>query len=374
MNNARGFTVVEILISIVVIGLLAAISIFAWNSWQESVHQSVLRSDLTTASAQLDNDLMFNDAYPESETLVDGGRGLPKSDGTTYAYTRIAADRYCLGASSSKPGVTPLYVTNDGSIAEGECPEVPPETPPVTPPVVIAHGSDIQAVTSANCPTARTRVVDTRDNRSYWVRKMADGKCWMLTNLAYAGGGNNTNGDVKSLVLSYTQSYTSAGYVPNGSTPTVEPTPPSTSTNGSGQYGYLYSWCAAMGGQSTSACANATTPAPAPTISICPSGWRLPTGVAGGEFTALNSAINGGRGDTDHGLRTIWLGQYSGSWTGGTTGFTNQGVWGNYWSSSQSTATSALSFNYRANQVYLVGGAAVSAPKQNGNAVRCVAL
>lgn len=46
----------------------------------------------------------------------------------------------------------------------------------------------MQLITSANCPATRIRAVDARDNRTYWVQATPDGKCWMLTNLAYAGG------------------------------------------------------------------------------------------------------------------------------------------------------------------------------------------
>lgn len=77
-----------------------------------------------------------------------------------------------------------------------------------------------------------------RDNRTYWVQKLADGRCWMLTNLAYAGGGNNSYGDVKALTVGTTNSYTQPHYfIPTGANPTNEPANPSTSTTGTGQYG-----------------------------------------------------------------------------------------------------------------------------------------
>ena len=57
----------------------------------------------------------------------------------------------------------------------------------------------MQTITTASCPTSRTLALDARDNRTYWVQKLSDGKCWMLTNLAYAGGGSNTYNDVKTI-------------------------------------------------------------------------------------------------------------------------------------------------------------------------------
>lgn len=160
----------------------------------------------------------------------------------------------------------------------------------------------------------------------------------MLTNLAYAGGGTNTYGDTKSITSGTITDYTRAHYtIPaSGAGVTSGTTNPSTSTTGKGQYGYQYNWCAAMGAQtSTAACANATTPAPDPSVSICPSGWRLPTGGTSGEFMALNTAINSGSTSSDTGLRTTWLGMYAGYWYNGGPNY--NGERGMYWSSSSSS-------------------------------------
>ncbi len=233
----------------------------------------------------------------------------------------------------------------------------------------------MQRVTTANCQTDRTMAVDARDNRSYWIQKLADGKCWMLTNLAYAGGGTNTHNDTKTITLSSSgTSYTEARYyTPTGANPTTNPTQPSTDTTGGGsgvgrQYGYLYNWCAAMGAQtSTSACANATTPAPDAAVSICPSGWRLPTGTATtGDFTLLNNAVNGGLTNTDAGLRSEWLAQRSGYWY--SSGFVYQGSNAYYWSSTQYSAVNAYYLSSYSSAV----NPSNNSNKSNGFAVRCV--
>ncbi len=227
----------------------------------------------------------------------------------------------------------------------------------------------IQTITTANCPPVRTEAVDARDNRTYWIQQMGDGKCWMLTNLAYAGGGTNTYGDVKTITQTSAQSYTNAYYfIPTGANPTTSPTDPSTSTSGTGQYGYLYNWCAAMGSQtSTSACSNSTTPAPDAAVSICPSGWRLPTGVMNGEFTNLTSAVGG---TTDANLRTSWLAQRSGYWD---SVFSQQSTYGYYWSSSQNTSTAAYDMALSGTSVYPTGSSTSNLTKYNGIAVRCIA-
>jgi len=190
----------------------------------------------------------------------------------------------------------------------------------------------------------------------------------MLTNLAYAGGGTNTYTDTKTLqngtsdtAITYTEP---KYYIPSGANPTTEPTDPSTSTTGTGQYGYLYNWCAAMGGQAP-ACQNAVGSG-FTSASVCPSGWRLPTGGSTGELTALNTAVNSGSTTTDAGLRSSWLAQRSGYWFGG---FVLQSGYGAYWSSSQASATGAFYLVFDSTSV----NPADNVGKAIGRAVRCVA-
>jgi len=134
----------------------------------------------------------------------------------------------------------------------------------------------IQNITNENCPLERTMVTDARDNRTYWVRKIpnsgTEGKdlCWMETNLAYTGGGDNQFGDTMDLTEHFegsvmgndTPHWIAPALTRGGVHYTVFPTPPSLArgsekaedaeARGAGslgaQYGFLYNWCAAMGG------------------------------------------------------------------------------------------------------------------------------
>ncbi len=380
MNRAhtktRGFTIVELAVVIAVIALLATVSVVGYSAWQRDIAKDVLKADLTAATAQLKSDLNWNNTYPENEEAANGGKGLPKSKGTSYTYSRTAINRYCLIATSDQEGVPTLVVSSDDTTPrEGECP-----------------APYIQTITTATCPTTRTLAVDARDNHTYYIQKLGEGanaRCWMLTNLAYAGGGTNTyndtiptgdgtNGTLHGPDNSGSTTYTLAKYyIPTGANPTTNPTQPSTDTTGGGsgagrQYGYLYNWCAAMGAQnggpkpSTSACANATTPAPNTTVSICPANWRLPTYSPTNEFTLLNNAVNSASTTTDAGLRSEWLAQRSGYWL---NGFDYQSSVGRHWSSTQYSATSAYYLYFSGSNI----NPSVSSYKSSGYAVRCVA-
>ena len=347
---SRGFTIIELLIVIVIIGILVAITAVSYNGVTKSAKESALKSELKQASTEVEVAKAKTGNPPANASSLT----TPKN-GTLTLSTNTEQNTWCLTITPNSPNnqnIPNFNITSDtNTISEGGCPS-----------------PSIQTITKASCPITRTQVKDQRDNNSYYIQKLGN-NCWMLTNLAYAGAGNNTYNDTKSLsngTSDTATTYTEAKYyIPPGANPTTDPTEPSTSTNGTGQYGYLYNWCAAMGGQNTAACAEATTPAPIPTTNICPAGWRLPTVSPTNEFTALNTAINGGSTSSDAGLLTNGLFQRSGLWLGG---FYAQGSSGYYWSSTQYSATNAYSLYFSSTSVSPTDGG-----KNGARAVRCVA-
>ena len=357
-KSNKGFTIVELLVVIVVIAILAAVTVVAYNGLTARVKETSLKTDLESAAKQL----QVLKIQSGTDTFPANAASLIKSDSTVFQYTSTGAT-YCLSATNnSAPGIT-FYITESGSIVQGGCLVA-----------AIANGAYMQTITNSNCPSARTRAVDARDNRTYWVQKMADGKCWMLTNLAYGGDGDNAYGDVKSLTNVNTGSYTLPRYyIPaSGANVTVEPANPSESVNGGStnpQYGYLYNWCAANGGQATNGCSQTNLPALNRTISICPAGWKLPTGN-GGEYGALNDAINGGSSTTNAGFLSAWFMQYSGFALGSGI-FAAQGTVADLWTSSYGSNNNQA---YATRMQTTLVNTAYAVDKTSASAVRCTAV
>ena len=87
VHKAKGFTLVEILIVVVILGILAAIVIPQFSSASESAKKSSLISQLQTIRSQLElYQIQHNGDYPD---LVNEGWDqftlLTDQDGTTYA-------------------------------------------------------------------------------------------------------------------------------------------------------------------------------------------------------------------------------------------------------------------------------------------------
>ena len=120
-------------------------------------------------------------------------------------------------------------------------------------------------------------LTDTRDNNTYTVSKLADGKCWMTQNLRII---NKT-------------------ITPTDSNVTTNYTVPASSESGFSGFdtsnAYIdsddgfYTWYTATAGTGTQVF---STRGQNTTVSICPKGWRLPTGGNNGEFKILYDNYN----------------------------------------------------------------------------------
>ncbi|HEY8886169.1 MAG TPA: prepilin-type N-terminal cleavage/methylation domain-containing protein [Candidatus Microsaccharimonas sp.] len=113
----RGFTIVELLIVIVVIGILAAITIIAFNGVRMRAVEASMKSDLVAASKILGIDYVNNTAYPATTASANSGKGLTSSNGSTYTYTpnnSSTVPSFIL-MSTNSGSTNRYYVTNTNS-------------------------------------------------------------------------------------------------------------------------------------------------------------------------------------------------------------------------------------------------------------------
>ena len=231
-------------------------------------------------------------------------------------------------------------------------------------------------------------LTDTRDNSTYTIVKLSDGKCWMTENLkldlteagiATAAESDNLSADFPEIALTsvdkFTNDNTTAQIAKN---PTIiNNSAPGDGKGYQSEYGYYYSWCAATGGT----CEGVSTDGNDASGSICPKGWKLPEGGTG---TTNDFAIMGGITSSVSKDTNYWNSAKNPSFSGNTltvngstwiaagavstNGLYTPGSYGLYWSSSASSSAFAYAFSFHS------GGfsPAYTDYKYLGRTVRCV--
>lgn len=80
MKQHKGFTIVELLIVIVVVGILAAIVIVAYNGVQNRANDAAVQSDLNNMAKAMQSYDVLNGAYPDiTDSAVRTSLGLKVS-------------------------------------------------------------------------------------------------------------------------------------------------------------------------------------------------------------------------------------------------------------------------------------------------------
>jgi prepilin-type N-terminal cleavage/methylation domain-containing protein len=103
-----GFTIVELIVVIVVIGVLASISIVSYGAWRHSATAAKVKSDLNGVISAMDSYRTFNNAYSTTvPTSVVASSGVVlvggSSDGSTY----------CVDGTSTDDATITYYVASE---------------------------------------------------------------------------------------------------------------------------------------------------------------------------------------------------------------------------------------------------------------------
>ena len=269
----------------------------------------------------------------------------------------------------------------------------------------------IQNYDGTLCTSAPSLVYDVRDGNAYAVQRLADGKCWMTSNLNLVGGTRleSTNSDVPAGYTLYNPYYT----LPDSETITSGTSLPSTAfsddstayvfntgnitTNqsdctASSSCNSYYSWLAATAGGKDSSGNAVTSDGYNAAYSICPKGWKLPTSTTSnanaqtspnwktGDWYALataygtnlasnyydNSDATGANFYNQAGPGTMPNFLLAGYYDFGS--FSVGGSNGYYWSSTSVSSTFAYSLGFGSDIVYSAHGSS----RRAGFPVRCV--
>lgn len=105
-KKSSGFTLVELIIVVVVIGIIVSIIIVSYAAVTNESHSQSLQGDIKTAASKLSEYRADNGAYPSTLSTA----GVTNSSTTSYTYTYTSAnDTYCLIGTGYN---TSYYVLN----------------------------------------------------------------------------------------------------------------------------------------------------------------------------------------------------------------------------------------------------------------------
>ena len=98
-QSQPGFTIVELLIVIVVIGILAAITIVAYNGIQGRAQDTAIQSDLRQFHTVVSQHKAINGTYP---TALTAAMGIKLTKGAYGADFQNYSARYCINTSTDE--------------------------------------------------------------------------------------------------------------------------------------------------------------------------------------------------------------------------------------------------------------------------------
>lgn len=114
-----GFTIVELLVVIVVIGILAAITIVAYGGIAQRARDTTLKSDLANAASMMKLDYVDNGAFA---SVLPGGIKYSPGVGMSLSSTGDI-NNFCINGQISSGGITTYmyYDSSQGTVQPGAC-------------------------------------------------------------------------------------------------------------------------------------------------------------------------------------------------------------------------------------------------------------
>jgi|GEM_PF-3130787 len=98
LNPDRGFTIVELVVVISIIGILSTIVVFSYGGWRQSTVVAQLKSDLNGLVASMEDARNFSNSYPSTypSSTFKASKGVTitggSTDGVSYCFNAVSSD------------------------------------------------------------------------------------------------------------------------------------------------------------------------------------------------------------------------------------------------------------------------------------------
>jgi type IV pilus assembly protein PilA len=112
LSNAKGFSLIELLVVVAIIGLIAAVAIPQFLSYRARAIDSQMKGDLKNAAIAMESYFAKNRAYPTSLAAIING-GFTQTPGVDLAIDVTSPSSFRITAS--KPSGTQANFTYDSS-------------------------------------------------------------------------------------------------------------------------------------------------------------------------------------------------------------------------------------------------------------------
>ncbi len=114
----QGFTLVELLVVIIIIGILAAVAIPLYLNQQAKAKDSSLKSDLKNAQIEVANQLVDD---PSGASVDLTGFATSPDVALTLQRLDVAAGTFCIDGTVAGGAIGAFAIDESGSVASGAC-------------------------------------------------------------------------------------------------------------------------------------------------------------------------------------------------------------------------------------------------------------
>ena len=117
-SDESGFTMIELFVIMIIIGILAGIAIPLLLRQRERAVQASVRSDLRNAATIMETYYLEKNQYAVAASDLDAPFATEKNTVLTIVTTGNAADTYCLKATNSGTSATMYYDSDKGGVQQ----------------------------------------------------------------------------------------------------------------------------------------------------------------------------------------------------------------------------------------------------------------